>query len=171
MWRLCHQRVFGESPPPDWSTATVRRLCRRSELKAARWVEAHPQVGRRAQCVPYMCRGEDMSGSPCVCGAASPPEHSTHPAPGETASVVVCVSHAGSSGGTGSGRNTAGNDFAAWQGTHSAGVTDSAGAAAAHQLFTLASPHIPLLDGGPLGFRPRPWVLQVQGHSRWMTPR
>jgi hypothetical protein len=53
VWRQCHERIFGDAPPPDWSAATVRRLCRRSELKAARWLEAHPQV-----------RGGEVGGGP-----------------------------------------------------------------------------------------------------------
>ncbi len=44
VWRHCHDALFGDAPPADWSQPTVRRLCRRSELRAARWLEARPQV-------------------------------------------------------------------------------------------------------------------------------
>jgi hypothetical protein len=34
------QDLHGEAPPPAWSAPAVRRACRRSELRAARWLEA-----------------------------------------------------------------------------------------------------------------------------------
>lgn len=41
--------LFGEEPSHEWNGPTVRRMCRRSELKAARWLDADVQVwaGRR----------------------------------------------------------------------------------------------------------------------------
>ncbi|KAL6761335.1 WD40-repeat-containing domain protein [Haematococcus lacustris] len=44
VWQQCHWHIWGEAPDTKLDSATVRRLCRRSELKAARWRDAWPQV-------------------------------------------------------------------------------------------------------------------------------
>lgn len=45
--------LWGEAPPAQWTTAMVRRVCRRSELRAARWREAQLQVPTyRPTCLP-----------------------------------------------------------------------------------------------------------------------
>ncbi|GAX84708.1 hypothetical protein CEUSTIGMA_g12130.t1 [Chlamydomonas eustigma] len=54
LWRLHHHKIFGEEPASNQNAATVRRLCRRSEIKAARWIEAEVQehlVGRHPDTV------------------------------------------------------------------------------------------------------------------------
>ena len=40
LWRGHYLRLFGEEAPGNLNGATVRRMCRRSEIKAARWLEA-----------------------------------------------------------------------------------------------------------------------------------
>ncbi len=44
LWRQKYVQLFGEEPPGAGGAAAVRRLCRRSELKAARWLEAEVKV-------------------------------------------------------------------------------------------------------------------------------
>lgn len=36
VWDGAYQRLFGTPPPSEYSVTTVKRLCRRSELKASR---------------------------------------------------------------------------------------------------------------------------------------
>jgi len=42
VWEGVHARLFGRSAGVEVDTRTLRRLCRRSELAAARWVDAAP---------------------------------------------------------------------------------------------------------------------------------
>ena len=44
VWVHHHMQLLGE-PSSQAGTAALRRLCRRSELRAARWLEADTQVG------------------------------------------------------------------------------------------------------------------------------
>lgn len=46
LWRCQYAQLFGAPPAPEWNTATVRRMCRRSELKAAAWAEAAAVTSR-----------------------------------------------------------------------------------------------------------------------------
>lgn len=43
LWSDQYKRIFGEDPQPGHNAATVRRMCRRSEIRAARWLEADVQ--------------------------------------------------------------------------------------------------------------------------------
>lgn len=43
VWTAQYEGLWGEAPQAGWNTAMVRRTCRRSELKAARWLEAELQ--------------------------------------------------------------------------------------------------------------------------------
>lgn len=43
LWRCQYSHLFGDPPCDDWSEATLRRMCRRSELRAARWLDAEVQ--------------------------------------------------------------------------------------------------------------------------------
>lgn len=36
VWRRTYEHLFGEGAPGEWNAATMRRMCRRSELRAAR---------------------------------------------------------------------------------------------------------------------------------------
>lgn len=40
IWAVRYASLFGEEAPAEWNAATVRRMCRRSELRAARCVRA-----------------------------------------------------------------------------------------------------------------------------------
>ena len=44
LWREQYVRIFGEEPLASLNGPTVRRMCRRSEIKAARWLEAEVEV-------------------------------------------------------------------------------------------------------------------------------
>ena len=44
LWREQYVRIFGEEPLAGLNGPTVRRMCRRSEIKAARWLEAEVEV-------------------------------------------------------------------------------------------------------------------------------
>jgi hypothetical protein len=37
LWSSAYERLFGTPAPSDWSSPTVKRLCRRSELRASRY--------------------------------------------------------------------------------------------------------------------------------------
>eukprot|EP00873_Tetraselmis_striata_P041938 jgi/Tetstr1/462202/TSEL_007265.t1 len=39
VWDSCHRALFGKPPEDNWDTATVKRVCRRSDLRASRWLE------------------------------------------------------------------------------------------------------------------------------------
>ncbi|GIL53528.1 hypothetical protein Vafri_9114 [Volvox africanus] len=41
VWRSQYCALWGAHPDPGLSAAVVRRMCRRSQLRAARWLEAH----------------------------------------------------------------------------------------------------------------------------------
>lgn len=48
LWQELYFRLFAEHPGPSLNPAAVRRLCRRSEIRAARWLESEmdqQQVG------------------------------------------------------------------------------------------------------------------------------
>ena len=47
IWTEHYVSIFGEDPQASLNGATVRRMCRRSEIKAARWLEADIEVRRR----------------------------------------------------------------------------------------------------------------------------
>ena len=54
VWRDVHQRLLGVSPPQDMDAAALRRACRRSELRAARWLDAEcatSSLGFAAACL------------------------------------------------------------------------------------------------------------------------
>eukprot|EP00878_Enallax_costatus_P006944 GHUV01007277.1.p1 GENE.GHUV01007277.1~~GHUV01007277.1.p1 ORF type:complete len:604 (+),score=213.23 GHUV01007277.1:1623-3434(+) len=40
LWSAAYERLFGTAPPSEWSEPTIKRLCRRSELRASRWLDA-----------------------------------------------------------------------------------------------------------------------------------
>lgn len=40
LWEGAHVALWGGPPPEAWSAATIKRSCRRSELRAARWLDA-----------------------------------------------------------------------------------------------------------------------------------
>ncbi len=40
LWQQQYVAIFGEQAPQRFDAATVRRMCRRSELRAARWLQA-----------------------------------------------------------------------------------------------------------------------------------
>lgn len=42
LWALQYKDLNGEAAPDSWTTQAVRRACRRSELRAARWLQAAP---------------------------------------------------------------------------------------------------------------------------------
>lgn len=44
LWQHQYEVLFGEKPSDQWNFATLKRLCRRSELRAARWLEAEVVV-------------------------------------------------------------------------------------------------------------------------------
>ncbi|KAG2442093.1 hypothetical protein HYH02_009582 [Chlamydomonas schloesseri] len=44
VWRCQYESLWGRSPEPGLGPAVVRRMCRRSQLRAARWVEARVQA-------------------------------------------------------------------------------------------------------------------------------
>ena len=44
VWRCQYESLWGRPPEPGLGAAVVRRMCRRSQLRAARWVEARVQV-------------------------------------------------------------------------------------------------------------------------------
>ena len=49
LWTEHYARIFGEEPQATLNGATVRRMCRRSEIKAARWLEAEIKVEYRVR--------------------------------------------------------------------------------------------------------------------------
>ena len=44
LWAEQYIRLCGQDVPQEWSGATIKRLCRRSELRAARWLDAVPET-------------------------------------------------------------------------------------------------------------------------------
>ena len=40
LWSALLAEVTGDDPPPEWGAAALRRACRRTELRAARWLDA-----------------------------------------------------------------------------------------------------------------------------------
>ena len=54
VWRFRHEALLGVSPARDLDAANLRRICRRSELRAARWLDAEcttSSLGFAAACL------------------------------------------------------------------------------------------------------------------------
>ncbi|WIA31181.1 hypothetical protein OEZ86_001186 [Tetradesmus obliquus] len=68
LWSTAYARLFGTAPPGDWSAQTVKRLCRRSELRASRWVEADVELKSVGFPGTWCCQMDDakvLSGDGC----------------------------------------------------------------------------------------------------------
>ncbi|KAF6256972.1 Mad3/BUB1 homology region 1-domain-containing protein [Scenedesmus sp. NREL 46B-D3] len=68
LWSTAYERLFGAMPPADWSGQTVKRLCRRSELRSSRWVEADVELKSVGLAGTWCCQLDDakvLSGDGC----------------------------------------------------------------------------------------------------------
>eukprot|EP00775_Hariotina_reticulata_P004959 gene4959-5200_t len=59
LWSCAYERLFGQAPPSEWSFPTLKRMCRRSELRAGRWLEAEVEARPVGFAGTWCCQLDD----------------------------------------------------------------------------------------------------------------